>query len=229
MPKIYKSRNNVVQSPSCVQLFVTPWTAACQAFLSLTISWSLPKFMSIALVMPPIHLILWCPPLLPSVFPSIWVFSSESAVHIRWPKYWSFSFSISPSNKYSGLISLKINWFDLLAVQGTQDSSPASQFEGINSLVLSQPYVTTEKTITLTIWTFVSKVMSVLFNTLSRFVIAFLPRSKHLLISWLQSPSTLILEPKKIKFATASTLSPSVCHEVLAWCHDLIFSFNIEF
>ena len=141
MPKIYKSRNIVVQSPRHVQLFVTPWTVACQAFLSLTISWSLPKFMSIASAMPSIHLILWCPPLLlPSIFPSIWVFSIELAVHIRWPKYWSFSFSSSPSNKYSGLISLKIDWFDLRAVHGTQDSSLASQFEGINSLVLCHLY-----------------------------------------------------------------------------------------
>ena len=125
MPKIYKSRNIVVQSPSCVQLFVTPWTAACQAFLSLTIPRSLPRFMSIASVMPSIHLILWCPLLLlPSIFPRIRVFSNELAVHIRWPNYGSFSFSISPSNKYSGLISLRIDWFNLLAVQGTFWSLP---------------------------------------------------------------------------------------------------------
>ena len=114
---------------------------AHQASLSLTISQSLPKFIFIASVMPSSHLILWCPLLLlPSIFPSIWVFSNESAVHIRWPKYWSFSFSISPSTKYSGLISLKIDWFDLLAVQGTQDSSLASQFEGINSLAFCLLY-----------------------------------------------------------------------------------------
>ena len=109
----------VVQSPSHVRLFVTLWTAAHQASLSLTISCSLPKFMSIALVMPPGHLILWCPLLLHSIFPSIRDFSNQSALHIRWPKYWSFSFSISPSSKYSGLISIKIDWFDLLVVQGT--------------------------------------------------------------------------------------------------------------
>ena len=189
MPKIYKSRNIVVQSPSCVQLFVTPWTAACQAFLSLTIPRSLPRFMSIASVMPSIHLILWCPLLLlPSIFPRIRVFSNELAVHIRWPNYGSFSFSISPSNKYSGLISLRIDWFNLLAVQGTQDSSPASQFEGIDSLVLCHLYGPTLTTIR-DYWEdynpddmdLVGRVTSLLFNTLSRFVMAF-PAKK-------QSPS----------------------------------------
>ena len=158
--------------------------------------------MSVALVMPSSHLILWCCPLLPlpSIFPSIKDFSSESAVHIRWPKYWSFSFSISPSNECSGLISLKIDWFDLLAFQGTfrsllqQHSSKASVLwrSAFFMVQLSQPYVTTGKTIALTVWTFVSRVMSLLFNTLSRFVIAFLPRSSHLLISWLQSSSAVI-------------------------------------
>ena len=151
--------------------------------------------MSIKLVMPPKHLIL-CRPLLllPSIFPSIKVFSNESVFHIRWPKYWSFSFSISPSNEYSGLISFRIALFDLLAVQGTlksllqHHSSKASilQCSGFFIVQLSHPYVTTVKTVALTRWTFVSKVMSLLFNMLSRLVIAFLPRSKHLVISWLQ-------------------------------------------
>ena len=150
--------------------------------------------MSIESVMPSNHLIL-CHPLLflPSIFASIRVFSNESAVHIKWPKYWSFSFSISPSNEYSGLISFKIDWFDLLAVQGTlksllqHHSSKASilQCSAFFIVQLSHPYMTTGKTIALTRWTFVDKVMSLLFNMLSRLVIAFLPRSKHLLISWL--------------------------------------------
>ena len=145
--------------------------------------------------------------LLPSTCPSIRVYSNESALHIRWPKYWSFSFSISPSNKYSGLISFRMDWFDLLAVEGTLRSllqyynSKASILRCLAFFMfqLSYPYVTTGKTIALTIWTFVGKVMSLLFNMLSRFVITFLLRSKHLLISWLQSPSAVILEPKKIR------------------------------
>ena len=179
-----------------VQLFVTPWTAACQASLSLIISWSLPKFISIALVMPSSHLILWCPLLLlPSIFPSIRDFSSESAVHIRWPKYWSFSLSISPSNEYLGLISLKVVWFDLLAGQETlriflqHHSSKAAilQCSAFFTVQLSWPHMTTRMPIALTVWTFVSRVTSLFFNTLSRFVITFLPRSKCLLISRLQS------------------------------------------
>ena len=158
--------------------------------------------------------------LLPSIFPSIRVFSSESVLHIRWPNYWSFS--ISPSNEYSGLISFRTDWFDLLAVQGTHKSllqhhsSKASVFwcSAFFMVQLSHPYMTTGKTIVSTRWAFVGKVMSLLFNTLSRLVIAFLPRSKHLLISWLQSPSTMILEPKKIKSVTVSIVSPSVYHEV---------------
>ena len=158
--------------------------------------------------MPSNHLILCCPLLLPpSIFPSIRVFSSESALHIRWPKYWSFSFSITPSNEYSGLISFRIDWFDLLAVQETlksllqHHSSKASilRRSAFFTVQLSYPYVTTGKTIALTTRTFVGKVMSLLFNMLSRFVIAFPPRSKGLLISWLQSPSAVISEPKKIK------------------------------
>ena len=131
----------MVQLPSHVQLLATLWTKACQASLSFTISWSLPKFMSIELVMPSRHLILCCPLLLPpSIFPSIRVFSSESVLHIRWPKYWSFSFNISPSNEYSGLISFRIDRLDLLAVQGTLKTSPTPHFKGINSLALCLLY-----------------------------------------------------------------------------------------
>ena len=158
--------------------------------------------------MPSNHLIL-CQPLflLPSIFPSIRVFFNESALHIRWPKYWNFSFSISPSSEYSGLISIRIDWFDLLSVQGPlkslrqHHSSKASilRRSAFFTVQLSHPYMTTGKTIALTRWTFVGNIMSLLFNMPSRFVIAFLPRSKSLLISWLQSPSTVILEPKKIK------------------------------
>ena len=164
--------------------------------------------MSIEVGGPSNHLVL-CHPLLllPSIFPSIRVFSNEMALHIRWPKYWSFSFSISPSSKYSGLISFRIDWFDLLAVQGTlksllqHHSSKASIFwcSTFFMVRLSHPYMTTGKTIALAIQTFVGKVMSLLFNMLSRFVIAFLPRSKYPLISWLKSPSAVILEPPKIK------------------------------
>ena len=159
--------------------------------------------------MPSNHLIL-CHPLLllPSIFPSIRVFTNESVLFIRWPKYWSFSFSISPSKEYSGLISFRIDWLDLLEVQGSlkslqyHSSKASSVLRCSASLMvqLSHLYMTAGKTIVLTIWTFVSKVMSLLFNMLSRLVITFLPRSKCLLISWLQSPSAVILEPKKIKF-----------------------------
>ena len=151
-------------------------------------------------------------------------FSNESVLHIRWPKYWSFSFDISPSNEYSGLISFRIDWFDLLAVQprDPHESSPTPQFKSISSSALSFLYSPTLtaihdywKTIALTRWTFISKVMSLLFNMLFRLVIAFLPRSKCLLISQLQSPSAVILEPKKIKSLTVSTVSLSMCHEVM--------------
>ena len=185
---------------------LTPWTAARQASLSITNSRHLPKLMSIESVMPSNHLIL-CGPLLllPSLFPTIRVFSNESALHIRSPKYWSFSFSISPSNDYSGLISLMMDSLDLLAVQGTlksllqHHSSKASilRFSVFFIFQLSHPYMTTGKTTALTRWTFPDKVMYLLFNMLSRLVIIFLPRSKHLLISWLQSPFAGILEPKK--------------------------------
>ena len=161
--------------------------------------------------------------LLPSIFPSIRVFSIELHLHIRWPKYWSFNFSISPSNDYSGLISFRIDWFDPLAVQGTvksllqHHSSKASilRRSAFFTVQLSHPYMTTGKTIALTRRTLVGKVMSLLLNILSRLVITFLPRSKHLLISWLQSPSAVILEPPKIKSVIISTVSLSFHHEVM--------------
>ena len=172
--------------------------------------------------MPSNHLIL-CRPLLlpPSIFPSIRVFSNESVLCIRWPKYWSFNFSISPSNEYSGLISFRIDWLDFLEVQGTlksllqNDSSKASILwcSAFFIVQLLHPYMTTGKTIALTSQTFVGKVMSLLLNMLSRLIIIFFPRSKHLLISWLQSP--VILDPKKIKSVTVSNVSPSICHEVM--------------
>ena len=167
--------------------------------------------MSIESVMPSNHLIL-CQPLLllPSIFPSIRVFANESALCIRWPKYWSFSFNISPSNEHSRLIFLRMDWLDILAVQGTLKSSLLQHHSSRASILwcsacfivqLSHPYLTTGKTIALTRWTFVDKVMSLLFNRLSTLVITFLPRSKRLLISWLQSPFAAILEPRKIKSA----------------------------
>ena len=213
---------NSVQLLSHVQLFATPWTAARQASLSLTNSWSLLKLMSIESVMPSNHLIL-CRPLHlpPSIFPSIKVFSSKLVFHIRWPKYWSFSFNISPSNEHSGLISFRMDWLDLLAVQGTLKSlqhhsskAPILRRSAFFIVQLLNPYMTTGKTIALTRRTFVGKVMSLLLKMLSRLVITFLPRSK-LLISWLQSPSAVILEPKKRKSDTVSTVSPSISHEVM--------------
>ena len=175
--------------------------------------------------MPSYHLIL-CRPflLLPSIFPSIRVFPNKSALHIRWPKFWSLSFSISPSNEYSGLISFRIDWWDLLAVQGTlksllqHHSSKASILwcSAFFMVQLPHPYVTPGKTAILTIWTLVDKEISLLFNMLSRLVIAFLSRSRRFLISWLQSPSTVILEPKTKKSVLASTFSLSICHEVMA-------------
>ena len=174
--------------------------------------------------MPSNHLILCCPLLpLPPIPPSIRVFSTESTLHIRWPKYWSFSLSIIPSKEIPGLISFRMDCLDLLAVQGTlkslfqHDSSKASilQHSAFFTVQFSHPYMTTGKTIALTRRTFVGKVISLLFNMLSRLVIAFLPRSKRLLISWLQSPSVVILEPRKIKSDTVSTVSPSISYEVL--------------
>ena len=183
----------------------TPWTAAYQASMSITNSGSLLKLI-FELVMPLKHLIFGrILLLLPSIFPSIRVFSNESVLHIRWPNYWSFSLSINPSNECSGLVSFRMDWLDLLAAQGTlksllqHHSSKASILwhSAFFIVQLSHPYMTTEKHKPLTRRTFVGKVMSLLFNMLSRLVITFLPRSKRLLISWLQSPSAVILEPKK--------------------------------
>ena len=190
-------------------------------FPVLTISQSLLKLMSIESVMPSNHLFLCCPLVLqPSIFPSIRVFSNESVLHIRWPKYWSFSFSMSTSNEYSGLISSRMDWLDLLAIQETlksllqHHSSKASilRHSAFFMAQFSHPYVTIGKTLVLTRRTFVGKVMSLLFTILSRLVIAFLPRSKCLLISWLESPSAVIWEAPKIK---SVTISPSTCHEMM--------------
>ena len=184
--------------------------------------------MSIETVMTPSHLIL-CHPLLllPPIPPSIRVFSSESTLRMRWPKYWSFGFSISPSSEHSELISFRMDWLDLLAVQGTlksllqHHSSKASilQHSAFFTVELSHPFMTTGKTIALTRRTFVGKVMSLLLNMLCRLVITFLPRSERLLVSWLLSPSAVILEPKKIKSDTVSTVSPSISHEVILDIH----------
>ena len=201
-----------VQLLSHVRLFATPWIAAHQASLSITNSQSLLKLMSIESVMPSSHLIL-CHPLLllPRIPPSIRVFSNESTLRTKWPKYWSFSLSISPSNEHPGLISFRMDLLDLLAVQGTlksllqHHSSTASilWLSAFFAVQLSHPNMTTGKTIAFTRRTFVDKVS------------AFLPRSKHLLISWLQSTSAVILEPPKIKSDTASTVSPFISHEVM--------------
>ena len=191
--------------------------------------------MFIESVRPSNHLILCCPLfLLPPIPPSIRVFSSESTLHMRWPKYWSFSFSIISSKEIPGLISFRMDWLDLLAVQGTLKSllqhcsSKASilRRSAFFTVQLSHPYMTSGKTIALTRWTLVSKVTSLLLNMLSRLVITFLPRSKYLLISWLQSPSAVILEPKIIKSDTVSTVSPSISHDRTG-CHDLRF-LNVE-
>src|SRR5574337_208399 len=198
--------------------------AARQASLSITNSRSSLRLTSIESVMPSSHLIL-CRPLLllPPIPPSIRVFSNESTLRTRWPKYWSFSLSIIPSKEIPGLMSCRMDWLDLLAVQGTlrslfqHHSSKASilQCSAFFTVQLLHPYMTTGKTIALTRWTFAGKVMSLLLNMLSRLVITFLPRSKRLLISWLQSPSAVILEPRKIKSATVFPVSPSISHEVI--------------
>ena len=200
----------------------TSWTAACRASLSIASSWSSPKLMSIESVLPSNHLIL-CRPLLllPPIPPNIKVFSSESTLCMRWPKYWSFSFSISPSKEHPGLISFRMDWLDLIAVQGTLKSLPQHHSSKASiywrsaffAVQLSYPYMTTGKTKALTRGTFVGKGMSLLLNMLSRLVITFLPKNKHLLISWLQ-PSAVILELPKIKSDTVSTVSPSISHEV---------------
>ena len=206
MANIHSVQFSSVQLLSCVRLFATPWNAARQASLSITNSRSSLKLTSIMSVMPSSHLIL-CRPLLllHPIPPSIRVFSNESTLLMRWPKYWSFSFSIIPSKEIPGLISFRMDCLDLLAVQGTlksllqHHSSKASilQHSAFFTVQLSHPCMTTGKTIALTRRTFVGKVMSLLLNMLSRLVITFLPRSKCLLISWLQSPSVVILEPKK--------------------------------
>ena len=199
-----------LQSHTHVQLFAILWTAAHQASLSITNSRSLLKLMSIELVILSNHLILYRPLLLlPSIFPNIRVFSSESVLHIRWPKYWSFSFTISPSNEHSGLISFRMDWLDQLAVQGTlksllqHHSSKASilWYSVFFIVQLSHPYMTTGKTIPLIRQTFLGKVTSLLFNMLSRLVTAFLLRRNRLLILWLKSPSAVILEPKKLSLS----------------------------
>ena len=233
MFKIHINTISSVQLLSRVRLFATPWTTARQASLSITNSQSLLKLMSIESVMPSNHLIL-CHPLLllPSVFHSIRVFSNESVLRIWWPKYWSFIFSISPSNEYSGLISLQMDWLDLLAVQETLKSllqhriSKASilQHSAFFIVQLSRPYMITGKAIALTRSSFLGRVMSLLFNMLSRLVIAFLPRSKGVLISWLQAPFAVIFGGPQNK----------VCHcfhcFLIYWpwsdeigCHDLCF------
>ena len=226
-----------VQSLICIWLFVTPRTAARQLPLSITNSQNLLKLMSIESVIPSSHLMRCCPLLLlPSIFPSIRVFSNKSALCIRWPQDWSFSFSISPSNEHPGLIFFRMDWLDLLAVQGTlksllqHHSSKASilRCSAFFIVQLSHPYMTTGKTTALIRWSFVGKVMSLLFNMLSRLVITFLPRSKRLLMSWLKSPSAVTLEPPPNKvwhcFHCFSMYFP--------WsdgtrCHDLSF-LNVE-
>ena len=212
-----------VQSLSHVSLFVTPWTAARQSFLSSTSSWSLLKLMSVESVIPSIHPLL----LLPSIFPSIRVSSNESVLHIRWPKYWSFSFSISPSNEFSRLISFRIDWFDLLA--DSQESSKASILWHSALFIVQLSHFIHDYWKNQTRQTFVGKVISLLFNMLSKSVITFLLRSKHLLISWLQSPSAVILVPKKYKVSHYLHCFPIY----LPWsdgtrCHDLCF-LNVEF
>ena len=219
---------SLVQLLCCFRLFVIPWTAACQGSLSINNSWSLLKLMSTESVMPSNRLILCCPLLLlPSIFPCIRVFPNESALCIRWPKYWSCSFNISPSNEHPGLISLRMDWLDLLAVQGTlksllqHHSSKASilQHSVFFIVQLSHPYRTTGKTIALTRWTFVDKAMSLL----SRLVITFFPRSKRLLISWLQSPSAVILETQKIVGHCFHCFPIYLPRSDGTGCHDLSF------
>ena len=212
-----------IQSLSHVRLFATQWIAVHQASLSISISWSSLKLTSIEAMMPSSHLIL-CRPLLllPPIPPSISLFQ-ESTLRMRWPKYWSFNFSIILSKEHPGLISFRMDWLDLLAVQETFKSllqrhrSKVSilQCSAFFTVQLSHPYMTAGKTIALTRQTVVGKVMSLLFNMLSRFVITFLPRSKCLLISWLHSPSAVILEPQKIKSDTVSTVSSSISHEMM--------------
>ena len=232
----FKCAYSSVQSLSPVRLFATPWIAARQASLSITDSRSSLRLTltSIESVMPSRHLLL-CRPLflLPPIPSCIRVFSNESTLRMRWPKYWNFSFSIIPSKEHPGLISFRMDWLDVLAVQGTpksllqHHSSKASilQHSAFFTVQLSHPYMTTGKTIALTRWTFVGKIMSLLFNMLSRLVITFLPRSKCLLISWLQSPSAVIFKPQKIK----STLFPLFPHLFPMGPGAMIFVFGLLF
>ena len=218
--RLDKDQFSSVQSLSRVRLFATQWIAVHQASLSITNSWSLPKPMPIESVMTSSHLIL-CRPLL--LLPPIPPSTRVSTLRMRWPKSWSFSFTVSPSNEHSGLISFRMDCLDLLAVQETLKS--LLQHHSLKVTIfwhlaffpvqISHPYMTTGKTIAFTRWTFVGKVMSLIFNMLPRLLITFLLRSKHLLISWLQSPSAVILESPKIKSDTVSTVSPSICHEVM--------------
>ena len=225
-----------VQSLSHVRLFAAPWITARQASLSNTNSRSSLRLMSIKSVMPSSHLILCRPLLLLSpIPPSMRVFSNDSALRMRWPKYWSFSFSISPSKEHPGLISCRMDWLDLLAVQGTLKS--LLQHHSSNASILQQsaffmvqllhPYMKTGKTLALTRWTFVGKVMSLIFNMLSKLVITFLPRSKRLLISWLHSPSAVILDPLKNKVSQFSLFSHLFAMKCGTGCHDLSF-LNVE-
>ena len=213
-----------LQLVSHVWLFVTPWTIACQASLSINNSWSLLKLMSIESVKPSNHLIL-CRPLLllPSIFPSIRDLSNESVLHISWPRYWSFSYSISPFNEDSGLISFRMDWFDFLAVQGTlksllqHHSSKASilRCSALFMIQLSHEYMTTGKTIDLTRCTCVGKIVTLLFNMLSRFVIAFLPRSKHFFYFMTALTICSDFGAQENKSLTVSIVSPSICHKVM--------------
>ena len=223
---------STVHSLSPVRLFVTPWTAGCQASLSITNSQNLFKLMSIESVMPSNHIILCCPLLLPpSIFLSIRVFSNESVLHIRCPKYWSFSLNISPSDEYQDWFPLgQTGWISLLSkglerlLQHHSLKASVLRHSAFLTVQFSHPYMITGKTIAFTRWTFVGKVMSLLFNILSSLVITFPQKSKHLLISWLKSPSAVILEPPKNKVSFVSTVSPSICHEVVG--PDFL---NVEF
>ena len=232
IPKIWISQS--VQSLSHVQLFATTWISAQQASPSITNSQSLLELMCIESMMPSSHLILCCPLLLlPPIPLSIRVFSNESTLRMRWSDYWSFSFSISPSNEYSGLISFNMEWLDLPAGQRTlksllQHHSSKASILWCSAFFTAQHshlYMTNGKTKALTKQTFIGKVMSLLFNMLSRLVITFLPRNKRLLISWLQSPSAVILELKKIK---SDTVSPSISHEVLGPDAMILSFLNVE-
>ena len=233
-PRDYPKWSSSVQSLSCVQLLLTPWTAACQASLSITDSQSLLKLMPIESLMPFNRVIPFS-----SHLSSIRVFSNESTLCKRWPRYWSFSFNISPSNEHPGLVSFRMDWLDLLAVQGTlksllqHHSSKASilQHSAFFIVQLSYPHMTTGKNITMTRQTLDGKAMSLLFNMLSRLVITFLPWNNRLLISWLQSPSAVILEPPKIKSVTVSIVSPSICGSEVSQrqiSYDVTYMWNLK-